>query len=98
MLLTVIYLSLIMAALAVARITLFLTDDHLALPYRRWVVRRWGEHSKTAYLVHCPWCTSVWIALPIMPVATLWPNRWAIAAFAIPAASMISGLLIDRKG
>lgn len=97
MLIPVIAISLVLAALTVARITRFLTDDFLALGYRRWIVKRYGDESKMSYLAHCPWCTSVWVAIPIMPVAAIWPNRWVIAGLAILAASMVSGLLIDRK-
>lgn len=93
MLTPVIAISLAVAALAVARITRFFVDDYLTNGYRRWVVQKWGEDSKMSYLVHCPWCTSIWIALPIMPAATLWPNQWVIAALSIPAASMLAGLL-----
>lgn len=89
--------SLVVATLAVARITYFLTEDYLSNGYRRWIVNRFGDQSKPAYLAHCPWCTSVWVAALIMPVATLWPNRWVIMALSILAASMVSGLLIDRK-
>jgi hypothetical protein len=90
--------SLVVAALAVARITLLLVDDQITVGYRRWVIKRWGEESMPSYLVHCPWCTSVWVAAPIMPAAVIWPNVWVIAAFAIPAASLVTGLILDRKG
>ena len=89
-------LSLIVAALAVARITRLLVEDKIMVGYRQWVVKKWGPDSLPAYFVQCPWCTSYWVALPIMPVAALWPNRWVIGALAIMAASMISGLLLDR--
>lgn len=89
-------LTLIVAALAVARITRLLVRDQLTISYRRWVINRWGENGKMGYLVHCPWCTSIWVALPIMPIAVFWPNRWILAILAIPTASMISGLL-DRE-
>lgn len=92
-----IVVSLVVAALAVARITRFLTDDFLASGYRRWIVDKYGANSNLSYLVHCPWCTSMWVAPFIMIPATLWPNVWVIAALSIPAASMVSGLLIDRK-
>lgn len=89
--------SLIVAAFAVARITRFLTEDFLTDGYRRWMVNRFGDQSKMAYLAHCPWCTSFWVAALVVPPAVLWPNQWVIMAYAILAASMLSGLLIDRK-
>jgi hypothetical protein len=43
---------------------------------------------------------SMWFAIFIMPVAVLWPNRWVLAAFSIPAGSMVAAIiltLIDRE-
>jgi hypothetical protein len=88
--------SVLVATLAVARVTRFIVDDQLSIGFRRAVMNRWGEDSWQSYLVTCPWCVSVWIALPIMPVAVLWPNRWVIAALSIAAASMVTGLLLDK--
>lgn len=85
--------ALVLAALTVARITRLLTEDRLTISYRRWAVDKWGKDSLPAYFVHCSWCTSMWVAAPIMPVAVLWPNIWLIAALAIPAASYITGRL-----
>lgn len=93
----VLILSLIVATLAVARITRLLVEDELLVGYRRWVIRNFGEDGKMSYLAHCPWCTSIWVGAPVMPVATLWPNRWVIAALAIPAASMLTGLLLTAR-
>ena len=89
--------SLVVATLAVARVTRFLTEDFLTVGYRRWVVNRWGEDSKMSYLVHCPWCTSIWVALPVMPIAVLFPNLWVIGALSIPAASLVAGHLQTDK-
>lgn len=89
--------SLVVAALAVARVTRLLTEDFLTVGYRRWVVSRWGEESKMSYLVHCPWCTSIWVALPVMPIAVLFPNLWVIGALSIPAASLVAGQLQSDK-
>jgi Protein of unknown function (DUF1360) len=89
--------SLVVAALAVARMTRFLTEDFLTVGYRRWVVSRWGEDSKMAYLVHCPWCTSIWIALPVMPIAVMFPYLWIIGILSIPAASQLAGMVQKGK-
>ena len=91
------FVCLAAAVLAVARITRLLVEDQLTAGLRRWVVRRWGEGSQWAYLAHCPWCTSIYIAALVMPPAVLWSGRWLLAALAIPAASMLAGLLLDRK-
>ena len=94
-------ISLTVAALATARITRLLTDDRLTVAWRQWVVRRFGADSMPSYLVHCPWCMSMWIAPVFMVVAALYPYPWVIGLMAIPAASMITGLIsefIDALG
>jgi hypothetical protein len=90
-------ISLILGTLAVVRVTRFLIEDRLALRYRVWVRRKWGEESVAAYFVDCPWCTSIWVAAAIMPPAVLFPNPYVIAAEAILAASMVTGLTLDRE-
>ena len=90
-------LSMVIATLAVTRLTRLLVEDQLTVKYRQRVVRRWGETSLASYLAHCVWCTSVWVAAIIMPIAVIFPNQWVIALFAIPAASMVAGLLLERK-
>lgn len=89
--------SLIVGVLAVTRITRLLVDDQLTIKYRQWVDRRWGDMSWQSYLAHCPWCTSIWVALPIMPIAAIWPNVWVVAALSIPAASQLAGEILTRK-
>ena len=94
----VLIICLVVAMVAVARLSMLLTQDELTIGYRRWVIRRFGAQSKMSYLAHCDWCTSIWLAIPIMPVAVLWPNRWVLAVFSIPAASLVAGLLSKLRG
>lgn len=99
----VILLSLVLATLAVARVTRFLTEDRLTLGYRRWMVGKWGEDSLPAYLAHCPWCTSLWVAAPVMVVTVLtftthlplW-QRLVLILLSWPAASMASAWVLAR--
>lgn len=93
----VLVLSVVVAALAVARLTRLVTEDQILVGFRQWVVRRWGEDSSMSYLVHCPWCVSIYMGLGVMTTAVLWPNKWVIMSFAFLAASMVTGLLLDRK-
>lgn len=90
-------ISLVLGLLAVTRITRFLVEDRLALGYRAWATKKWGEDSLASYFVYCPWCTSTWVSLLIMPEAILFPNKWVIAVLAVPAASMVAGLILDRE-
>lgn len=89
-------ISLVLGFLAVTRITWFLVEDRLSLPYRTWVTRKWGEESLPVYFVYCPWCTSVWVSLLVMPPAILFPNRWVIAILAIPAGSLVASLVAEK--
>lgn len=89
--------SLVVAALAVARLTRLVVSDKITVNIRQWVVRKFGVESLPSKLFHCSWCMSIWIAIPVMPVATLFPNRWVIAILAIPAASYLTGFLANRE-
>lgn len=89
--------SLVVAALAVARLTRLLVSDKITVGIRQWVITKWGPDSWGAKLILCSWCTSIWVAVPVMPVAVLFPNRWVIAVLAIPAASYVAGFLANRE-
>lgn len=87
-------LTLIVAALAVTRLARLVADDVIMLPFRRWVLRTFGEEAFLTKLVHCaPWCMSMWFAL-LMPVAVFWPNQWTLAALSIPAGSMVAAIIL----
>lgn len=82
---------------------MLVVDDQLMLRFRQWAVKKWGEDSLPAYLVHCNWCTSMWLAFPIMPAAVLTvagisAQSIVLSLLAIPAASLIAGLLSKVRG
>lgn len=89
-------LSLILVTLAVARLTRLVTVDQITLTFRRWVVNRWGDESSITYLVHCSWCTSIWLS--IIPAA-IWTalmlpvRQWWVAVPTALAISYVSGIL-----
>ncbi|TLF96830.1 hypothetical protein FEK35_27460 [Nocardia cyriacigeorgica] len=86
-------LILVLSVLAVARATRFIVDDKLFEPVRVWLVDRLGEHSKVAYLVHCTWCSSIWIGFAVAPIAIAATGLswWALPILAL-AASQLTGL------
>lgn len=53
------------------RITRFIAKDTLAAGFRSWTAERFGDDSKLAYVVTCSWCTSIWVAAAVVPVAHL---------------------------
>jgi hypothetical protein len=91
-----VWAALVLVTIAVARLTRLVTTDVIMLPLRRWVVNKWGEDSAMAYLIHCSWCSSMWIAAP---GAVLWaflmlPTKdWWLAVPAALAMSYVTGLL-----
>lgn len=91
-----VWASLFIVALAVARLTRLVTADSIFLFLRRWVVNKWGEESSPAYLVHCVWCTSIWIAFPAgvtWALLTLPWRQWWLAIPAWLAISYFAGLV-----
>jgi hypothetical protein len=66
------WLAAVLGYLIVARITRFLNSDYLAADFRAWVFRRFGD-GRIYYLVTCPWCASIWVALPVTLYVALVP-------------------------
>lgn len=64
------WLAVILGYGIVARVTRFLNSDYLAADFRSWVMTRFGD-GKLYYLITCPWCASIWVALPVALVAVL---------------------------
>ena len=95
----VLIILLVLGILATARLTRFIVEDRLAVSWRRAVIRKWGEDSLGSYLIHCPWCMSLWIGIPVIGTSVLLPHffpsltYWFVAALGILAASYITGLL-----
>lgn len=88
--------SLVIVTVAVARLTRLVTTDTIMLSFRRWIVNRAGEDSAVAYLVHCSWCTSIWLSIPgaVAWAFTMLPmSQWWIAIPTFLAMSYVSGLL-----
>jgi hypothetical protein len=54
-------LLIVLVCAAVYRATRLIVADDIALPLRMWVMDRFGEDGKMAYLVECPWCMSIWV-------------------------------------
>jgi hypothetical protein len=91
-----VWASFLVVSLAVARATRLVTADRIMLFFRRWVIDKWGEESSAAYLVHCSWCSSIWIAFPAAVSWAMFTLPWRWWWIAVPAwfaMSYVAGLL-----
>lgn len=89
---------LVAAVLAVARLSMLISQDEIMVKFRQWAVHRFGPTSFFVKMIHCDWCVSMWIAALIMPLVTAWPNRWVLAALMIPVGSLVAGFLSKLRG
>lgn len=56
-----------------------------------------GERApKVAYLVTCPWCSSVWVAVAVVVARRVAPRWWRPVAWAL-AASEVAGIAVTRS-
>lgn len=62
-------LILIVTVAAAARLTRLVVKDTITQPLRVWVAVKLREGSKITYLVHCGWCTGLWISAGVAAVA-----------------------------
>lgn len=87
---------LVLLTLMTARLARLITADYILLPFRRWVVNKWGDESALAYLVHCVWCTGIWVSFPFSVIWTwrfLPVEQWWIGVPAWLGTAYAAGLL-----
>ncbi|MFF1957970.1 hypothetical protein ACFVWX_13390 [Streptomyces sp. NPDC058220] len=92
-------LTLVLAALATARITRLITADRITEAPRNWIIRRLPRESLAAYLLVCAWCSSVYVGSGMG--AAWWAfggERWFAAGCAALAFSYAAGWLSGREG
>ena len=94
-------LLVVVGLLAHARLTRLITNDRITQPLRTTVVRRLGPTHPASYLIHCRWCTGLWLALPIA-AATGWAAHLPHPALTWPLLALAyshgTGLLVRAEG
>lgn len=94
-------LALVVLALATARATRLVVEDVITEPIRRWFVRRFGEDHKVTYLVHCVFCTSIWIgfAAAVFACAVLGISWWMLLplTLALSQAAVFAHVVVDGR-
>lgn len=87
--------------LAFARLVVLLTMDMITARPRDAFVTTLKErgHNTLAYLFLCPWCISVWLALPAAPVIYAYgKSPWLFVPALAFALSMAAGIGARVKG
>jgi len=87
--------------LAFARLVVLLTMDVITAVPRDAFVTALKErgHNTLAYLFLCPWCLSVWMAIPAAPIIYAYGHHWWLFVPALGMAlSAAAGALARVKG
>lgn len=87
--------------LAFARLVVLITSDYITEPPRDRLVTalRDREHFRLSYMVLCPWCVSIWLAIPAAPIIYAYGHHWWLFVPALVLAlSAAAGALARVKG
>jgi len=84
---------------AIARLTRLVTGDTITHPIRDRIHERSFRETRSQGLWHwlddlltCPWCTSIWLSVPVALVAVWYPtNRLVLAGLVALTASWVAG-------
>jgi len=86
-------LHVVILSLFAYRLTRLIVLDEILNPVRDWIWDRKPPHSsQIGYFFTCPWCVSMWVALPIMFSYALFPSI-TILIGCIFTLSAIAGLI-----
>jgi hypothetical protein len=91
-------ITLLVAALATARLTRLITSDRILQAPRNRLLRRLDSDSLAAYLLVCNWCVSVYAGAAVAVVGAwtgVWPWPWT-PALAL-AFSYVAGHLASKE-
>lgn len=90
-------ITLLVAALATARLTRLITTDRITERPRMWLLMRLDPEGLGAYLVTCSWCVSVYVGAGAATLVWAGPSWtvWPLGAFAF---SYVAGWLASWEG
>lgn len=90
-------ITLVIGALATARLTRLVTRDRITHGARRWALTRMDQDGLWAYLIICDWCVSVYVAGAVT-AALAWGPSWAVWVLTPFAFSHVAGYLASKEG
>lgn len=91
---TVLFAFLVLT-LASARLTQLVYWDKITFPLRMWIIKKFGEEHWITYLVHCPFCVSVWTSFGFTAPAIwlLGLSWWWLAPGALAMSYLVAPVL-----
>lgn len=82
----------LITALAAARLARIITTDRIGHKPRAAALKKYGPNHWLPYLLHCPYCVTIWTAAALTPAAwflTNAPNHLGITSwFGLPATTL----------
>lgn len=95
--------TIVLLALATARLTRLVTQDRITEAPRYWLVRRFtawqGEESLLAYLIVCDWCVSIYTGAAVAGAWWAWhESAWLTWVLGALAFSYVAGWLASKEG
>lgn len=80
---------------ATYRLTRLITADYLTVKLRDWM-EKFGDYP--TYFIHCDWCVSLWVAVPVSWVAVEhYAQTWVQVLLILLTASAVTGQLASRE-
>lgn len=93
------WMSLVLIALATARITRLITEDFILGRPRNALLLRLGSDNPLAYLIVCPWCMSMYVGAGVTGAWWAWGGTlWFTWTTAFLSASHVTGFLATKGG
>lgn len=91
--------TLLLGALATARLTRIVTTDRITEAPRRWALGKAQNLPLLAYLIVCDWCVSIYAGAAVVGSWWAWGDTTAwTAATAVLTFSHIAGFLAGKEG
>lgn len=86
----------VLVALTTCRLTWLVINDKITEPIRERIIRKAGRRQDKgiAYLITCPWCTSVWIAPLVVGWAYVFGDGWSEVPLGVASASFVAAVVV----
>lgn len=85
---------LLVLSLGCARLTRLVVEDEITLKIRALAMKRLGRNSSIVYLLHCRWCSGMWVSgILCLFAAVTGLTGWATATLLVPAVAYGSNIV-----